>query len=218
MADTPHPLTVADEREAVRRCAQGDQESTGLLYDAYVARLYRYCLVRVGNETDAEDLAEEIFIKALEAIDRFEWRDLGSSERSPFGAWLFRIAHNHVASHHRRAAVRGPAFELPEWIADEDRGPAELAETQLTIEEVFALVEELPAAQREVIRLRFGAGLNVAETAEALDKRQSNVKVLQHKGVKRLRELLAAREAPEGETIRDDEPATAGSDGSRQAR
>lgn len=213
LADSPHPLTVAEEREHVRRCAEGDQESTGQLYDAYVARLYRYCLVRVGNETDAEDLAEEIFIKALGAIGRFEWRNLGSSDRSPFGAWLFRIAHNHVASHHRRQAVRGPSFEVPEWIPDEDRGPQELAETQLTIEEVFALVEELPDAQREVIRLRFGAGLNVAETAEALDKRQSNVKVLQHKGVKRLRELLAAQVASRG-----DEPAAVGSDRKRHLR
>ena len=102
--------------------------------------------------------------------------------------------------------MRGPSVEVPEWIPDEDRGPQELAETQLTIEEVFALVDELPEAQREVNRLRFGAGLNVAETAEALDKRQSNVKVLQHKGVKRLRELLAARAAESGE------PATAGAD------
>jgi RNA polymerase sigma-70 factor (ECF subfamily) len=195
LADSPQALTVAEEREHVRRCADGDQVATGLLYDAYVARLYRYCLARVGNETDAEDLAEEIFIKALGAIGGFEWRDLGSSERSPFGAWLFRIAHNHVASHHRRAAVRGPSFEVPEWVPDEDRGPAELAETQLTIEEVFALVDQLPEAQREVIRLRFGAGLNVAETAEALDKRQSNVKVLQHKAVKRLRNLVAAQAA-----------------------
>lgn len=218
MADMHHSLTIADEREAVRRCAEGDQQSTGLLYDAYVARLYRYCLTRVGNESDAEDLAEEIFIKALGAINRFEWRDLGSNERSPFGAWLFRIAHNQVASHHRRAAVRGPSFEVPEWIPDEDRGPAELAEIQLTIEEVFALVEELPDAQREVIRLRFGAGLNVAETAEALDKRQSNVKVLQHKAVKRLRQLLAAKMATSSEVNIDGEPAKAGSDRGQATR
>lgn len=198
LADTPQSLTVSDEREHVRRCAEGDQASTGALYDAYVARLYRYCLARVGNEADAEDLAEEIFIKALRAIGGFEWRDLGASDRSPFGAWLFRIAHNHVASHHRRASVRGPMSEVPEWIPDGNRGPAELAETQVTIEEVFRLVEELPEAQREVIRLRFGAGLNVAETAEALDKRQSNVKVLQHKAVKRLRQLLEEQTAGRG--------------------
>ena len=48
MADMHHSLTITDEREAVRRCAEGDQQSTGLLYDAYVARLYRYCLTPVS--------------------------------------------------------------------------------------------------------------------------------------------------------------------------
>ncbi len=192
----PNQLSVAVEREYVQRAAHGDLEAVGLLYDAYVTRLYRYCLARVGNETDAEDLAEEIFLKVLGAVDGFEWRDIGAGERSPFAAWLFRIAHNHVVSFHRRATVHrrvvkdDPGAEVPDWIADERRGPQDLAETQLTIEEVFDAVELLPEAQRDVIRLRFGAGLSVAETAEALGKQQGNVKVLQHKGVQRLKQIL----------------------------
>ena len=208
MAENSSSRAVADEREYVQRCADGDQEAAGLLYDVYVTRLYRYCLARVSNEADAEDLAEEIFLKALGAIDRFEWRDLGASDRSPFGAWLFRIAHNHVASHHHRVAVRGPMSEIPEWIPDGKRGPADLAETQITIEEVFKLVDQLPEAQREVIRLRFGAGLNIAETAEALDKRQGNVKVLQHKAVKRLRSMLMQEAATAAMSTSEIGPAT----------
>ncbi|MBT5774073.1 MAG: sigma-70 family RNA polymerase sigma factor [Dehalococcoidia bacterium] len=208
MAENSSSRAVADEREYVQRCADGDQEAAGLLYDVYVTRLYRYCLARVSNEADAEDLAEEIFLKALGAIDRFEWRDLGASDRSPFGAWLFRIAHNHVASHHRRVAVRGPMSEIPEWIPDGKRGPADLAETQITIEEVFKLVDQLPEAQREVIRLRFGAGLNIAETAEALNKRQGNVKVLQHKAVKRLRSMLMQEAATAAMSTSEIGPAT----------
>ena len=178
----------------------------GVLYDAYLARVYRYCLARVGNEADAEDLAEEIFLKVLGAIDGFEWRPLGNSERSPFAAWLFRIAHNHVVSFHRRAAVRGPSLELSESLRDERRGPQELAETKLSIEEVFEAVRELPDAQREVVLLRFGAGLTVAETAETLEKQQGNVKVLQHKGVQRLKRMLL--EAPELKAARTaEEPA-----------
>ena len=187
--------SVARERECVERSAHGDPDAVGSLYDAYVARLYRFCLARVGNESDAEDLAEEIFVKVLGAIGRFEWRPLGSGDRSPFAAWIFRIARNHVASFHRRAGVRGPSSEIPEGLPDQRPGPAELAETKLTIDEVFLLVSQLPPAQREVIELRFGAGLNVAETAQALGKQQANVKVLQHKGVTRLRELLAEQEA-----------------------
>lgn len=189
-------LSVEEERGHVGRAARGEQEAIGVLYDAYIARLYRYSLARVGTPEDAEDLAEEIFLKVLGAIDGFEWRDLGNSERSPFGAWIFRIARNHVASFHRRNATRGHSSEVPEWLEDGDRGPQELVETKLTILEVFNAVEQLPQAQREVIRLRFAAGLSVAETAAALDKQQTNVKVLQHKGVKRLKELLLEAAQP----------------------
>jgi len=194
-------LTVAEERAFVERAAHGDQRAIGRLYDVYVAPLYRFCLARVGNETDAEDLTEEIFLKVMRAVSRFEWRPLplgeGGEERSPFRAWIFRIARNHVVSHYRRTASRPTAGEVPEWIADDSRGPAELAELAMTVDEVFQAVEQLPQAQREVILLRFGSGLSVAETAEALDKNQTNVKVLQHKGVKKLKEILVeARQLP----------------------
>lgn len=210
-------LPVGQERALVERAGLGDQQAVGLLYDAYVEPLYRFCLSRVGNETDAEDLAEEIFIKVMRAVSGFEWRPLGPpiaggsgdgaadaaaaggtadqvEERSPFRAWLFRIARNHIVSHYRRTALRTTVGEVPDWIADGQRGPAELAETSLTIREIFVAVEQLPPAQREVIQLRFGAGMTVAETAEALEKHETNVKVLQHKGIKRLKEILAAQD------------------------
>ena len=67
-------LSPEEERSLVDRAKAGENEALGRLYDAYVARLYRYCLTRVGDETEAEDLTEEIFLKVLGAIDRFEWR------------------------------------------------------------------------------------------------------------------------------------------------
>ena len=186
------------ERELVDRARRGEQEAMGLLYDAYLPRLYRYCLKRVGNELDAEDLAEEVFLRVLRSIDGFEWRPTSDGQRIPFGAWLFRIARNHVASHHRRAHVRRESAGLPDGVGeslpDDRRGPLEIVEMQSTVAEVFDLVHELPEAQREVVLLRFAAGLTVAETAEALGKRQGNVKVLQHKGIKRLKELLLSPE------------------------
>lgn len=209
-----HGLSISIERDAVQRAAQGDQEAVGQLYDAYVEPLFRFCVARVGNETDAEDLTEEIFLKVIRSIDGFEWRPLGRAdgnpaehdeeERSPFRAWLFRIARNHVISHYRRQSTRKSDGEVPEWLPDDALGPAELAERAVTIEEVFAVVEALPAAQREVIQLRFGAGLSIAETAEALDKQQTNVKVLQHKGIKRLKELLEAAQAAQDEKRNDE--------------
>ena len=189
-------LSPEEERSLVDRAKAGESEALGRLYDAYVARLYRYCLTRVGDETEAEDLTEEIFLKVLGAIDRFEWRPGAEGQRIPFGAWIFRIARNEVASFQRRVAARPRRAEFSDLVAerlrDEGRGPQELAETKLTIEEVFRVVRQLPEAQRDVILLRFASGLSVKETAESLGKNVPNVKVLQHKGVQRLREVLTA--------------------------
>ena len=169
-APSPENLAIDAERHFVERAARGDQRAVGALYDHYVGPLYRFCLARVGNETDAEDLTEEIFLKVIRSVGGFEWRPLprgeSGEERSPFRAWLFRIARNHVVSHYRRTAARPTAGEVPEWIEDDRRGPQEMAELALTVEEVFAAVQDLPQAQREVILLRFGSGLTVAETAE----------------------------------------------------
>ena len=192
----PFGLSPEEERSLVDRARTGESEALGRLYDAYVARLYRYCLTRVGDETEAEDLAEDIFLKVLGAIERFEWRPAADGQSIPFGAWLFRIARNEVASFQRRSAARPAPAELSEQIRDLRRGPQELTETKLTIEEVFRAVRELPEAQREVILLRFASGLSVAETAAALGKNQPNVKVLQHKGIRRLRPLFSSPPEP----------------------
>jgi RNA polymerase sigma-70 factor (ECF subfamily) len=194
-------LELSHERALVARAASGDGEAVGSLYDAYVTQVYRYCLGRVRHVADAEDLTEEIFLKVIGAIEGFEWRPLGESERSPFRAWLFRIAHNHVISFHRRAAARGMSTELSESLRDERRGPQELTETKLTIAEVLDAVRELPEAQRDVILLRFVSGLSVAETADVLNKQQTNVKVLQHKGIQKLKRVLDAERVSAGTPV-----------------
>ncbi len=189
-------LSLNEERALVLRASEGEAHAVGQLYDLYMVQVYRYCLGRVRNPADAEDLTEEIFLKIIGAIEGFEWRTLGDSDRSPFRSWIFRIAHNHVVSFHRRAAARGSTTELTETLRDERRGPQELTETKIAIEEVMDYVRQLPEAQRDVILLRFVSGLSVAETAEVLDKQQTNVKVLQHKGVQRLKRLLQPAETP----------------------
>jgi RNA polymerase sigma-70 factor (ECF subfamily) len=141
-------------------------------------------LARTGNVGDAEDLTEEVFIRVLDALGRFEWRE------APFSAWLFRIAHNAIISHQRRDGARGRLAPLSPTLPMNTLGPEETVEARLTLDEVMRATENLPEAQRQVIALRFGAGLSVAETARALGKGEGNVKVIQHKAIAKLRELL----------------------------
>ena len=173
-----------DERLIVDGARNGSEQALSELYTLYFPRVYRYILARTGNTYDAEDLAEEVFIRVLEAIERFEWRE------APFSAWLFRIAHNAVISQRRKEGARGRSAQLADGLATESTGPDELVESRLTLNAIMAAAEKLPEAQRQVIAFRFAAGLSVAETARAMGKGEGNVKVIQHKAIVKLREMM----------------------------
>ena len=120
VVDESRPLgpTVSRRRESsayVRRLValakQGDGRAFEELYLLYVDRVYNYLHLSVGNRHDAEDLTNQTFIKMLESIDRFVWR------QAPFSAWLFRIAHN-LAMDHFRAGRRWQPEETPPEAAD----------------------------------------------------------------------------------------------------
>jgi RNA polymerase sigma-70 factor (ECF subfamily) len=172
------------ERLMVDAARAGDERALTELYQTYFPRVYRYILARTGNTYDAEDLTEDVFIKVLEALDRFQWRE------APFSAWLFRIAHNALISQRRKQTARGPTSQLNDGLSADSAGPEELVESRLAINEVMAAAQTLPEAQRQVIALRFAAGLSVAETARAMGKGEGNVKVIQHKAIAKLREMF----------------------------
>jgi len=175
------------ERLIVDAARTGDEAALSELYSLYFPRVYRYILARTGNPYDAEDLAEEVFMKVLEAIDRFQWRE------APFSAWLFRIAHNALISQRRKDGVRGRSGPLSDGLALDSQSPDEMVENRLALNEIMEAAQKLPEAQRQVITLRFAAGLSVAETARAMNKGEGNVKVIQHKAIAKLRESVRSK-------------------------
>jgi RNA polymerase sigma-70 factor (ECF subfamily) len=175
---------VEGERAIVDAARAGDESALAELYNLYFPRVYRYILARMGNPYDAEDLTEEVFLRVLDAIERFQWRE------APFSAWLFRIAHNAVVSQRRKEGARGRSSPLSEALPMDSQGPEEVVENWLALNEIMRAAETLPEAQRRVISLRFAAGLSVAETARAMSKGEGNVKVIQHKAIAKLREML----------------------------
>ena len=180
-------LDAHGERALVDAAKAGDEAALAELYSLYFPRVYRYILARMGNPYDAEDLTEEVFLRVLDAIGRFQWRE------APFSAWLFRIAHNAVISQRRKEGARGRSSPLSEALPVDSQGPEEMVENRLALNEIMKAAETLPEAQRRVISLRFAAGLTVAETARAMGKGEGNVKVIQHKAIAKLRVMLAQR-------------------------
>ncbi|MCH7523329.1 MAG: sigma-70 family RNA polymerase sigma factor [Chloroflexi bacterium] len=184
---------VHGERAIIDAAIAGDEAALAELYNLYFPRVYRYILARMGNPFDAEDLTEEVFLRVLDAIGRFQWRE------APFSAWLFRIAHNAVISQRRKEGARGRSSPLSEALPVDSQGPEEMVANRLALNEVMRAADTLPEAQRRVIGYRFAAGLTVAETARAMGKGEGNVKVIQHKAIAKLREMLTQRPKVHGE-------------------
>jgi len=175
------------EESLVQRAKRGEPEAFEQLYEANFDRIYRYLCLKMRNRADAEDMTQQVFLKALESVGSFHWRGVS------FSAWLFRIAHNQAVDHFR---TKGKQMTLP---LDETRSasmadldPVALAEQKLRIEELAVACQRLSEAQREVISLRFAGGLSVAETAKAMGKSEGAVKVLQHDAIVKLRRILSA--------------------------
>lgn len=173
-----------DEQAVVDAAQEGDQTALSALYDHYFPRVYRYVATRLSSTEDAEDVTTEIFLRIIENLRSFTWRGL------PFGAWVFRIARNEVVSHVRRQKVRTATAQLTEAIQDPSPDHVDTIVTAFTVATVREAAEKLPEAQRQVIALRFGAGLSVAETAKSLGKTENNVKVLQHKAIAKLQIMV----------------------------
>ena len=181
---TPAGGLVLSQVDLLAAAAQeGDLGAFGQIYEAYFDRVARYVFTRVGNWTEAEDLAGEVFLKALQGLAAY------TPTGVPFSAWLFRIAHNQVVDHLRRRARR-PSQELNEQLPLTDPPPDDQVAQRLTLEAVHRAMEGITEAQRRVIGLRFASELSIAETAQVMGKKEGAIKALQHSAIQAIRKRL----------------------------
>ena len=176
------------EEDLVRRAQRREPEAFGQLYEENFDRIYRYVVLRVRNQADAEDITQQVFLKALEKIGSYRWRGM------PFASWLFRIAHNMVVDYWKKKSREKVTAVAPEEIdqvaAPSLNDPATLAELKFDMKQLAVACEKLSDGQREIISLRFAGGLSVAESAKVMGKSEGAVKVLQHAALVKLRRIL----------------------------
>ncbi len=153
------------------------------LYEEYYDKIARYIYVRIGDKSESEDLASEVFLKALKAIKSY--RDSGP----PMQAWLFKIAHNIVVDHLRKVSrVKTISIDSIEIVDDND--PADITEKKIEMEKVGAAMEQLTEDQREVIRLRFFGRLTSKEAATVMSKTDGAIREMQRAALEKLRLVL----------------------------
>ena len=163
--------------------AKRDRRRFGELYELHFERVYAFIGRRVRDRAAAQDLTADVFRKALEGLDRFEWRG------APFSTWLFRIASNAIANDRQRAARETTGSDL-----DAEKGSAPgVGDSIENRAALYRFVRDLPDDQRRVIQLRFAEEKGIAEIAEAIGRTEGAVKQLQYRAIQSLRERMGER-------------------------
>ncbi len=168
----------------VGQAQAGDAAAFGGLYDLYAPRVYRFLVARVHEPADAEDLLQQVFIKVVEALPRYQVRGM------PWSAWLFRIARNVVVDFVRADRHTEP-IEHAAGRHDERLDPAAQLELAGSQSRVRAALDALTPEQRDVVIYRFFADLSISEIALVTGKREGAIRALQFRALGTLRTMLA---------------------------
>ena len=172
-----------DDREAIEACRQGEREAFDRLVERYQRDVYRLCYRYGNNHQDANDMAQEAFLKAYRALSRFRGD-------SAFSTWLYRIAVNTCLNF--RAARRAPQEELSEHLADGGTGVAERMQEDERSAQVRKAVARLPEKQRATLILKIYHDLTHEEVARVLGASVGTVKANLFHALGNLRKLMGA--------------------------
>jgi len=176
-------LPRESEREAIEACRRGEREAFDRVVLRYQRDVYRLCYRYVNNHEDANDLAQEVFLKAWRAIGRFRGE-------SSLRTWLYRIAVN--ACLNFRALRRPTADELPEAVPDPQPGVLARVESDDQARRVREAVSRLPERQRATLILKVYHELTHEEVAEALGSSVGTAKANLFHALGNLRRLMSA--------------------------
>jgi len=176
---------VQDEESLIRRAQQHDEMALTQIYEENFDKIYRYIVLKIGDRTEAEDMAQQVFLNAFKSISSYK------SKGNPISSWLFRIAHNQMVDYFRKKSKRA-TVPLEETLVGGGDDPRLEAERKIAVEQLVRATGKLTGAQREVISLRFAGELSVAQVAGIMGKSEGAIKALQHSAIISLRKILAA--------------------------
>lgn len=164
------------ESTLAERSRAGDSDAFAELYRRYLTPVYRFIFRRVGGDiAAAEDLTSQVFLEALNSLS-------GYRERGQFAAWLFTIARRRLADRYRRPGMNS-LEDVPEALL----GIADGLEQREDLQRLKQLLTALDDEKRELLQLRFSAGLSFANMAAVLGRKEAAVKMSFYRVLERLR-------------------------------
>lgn len=172
-------MSEFNESRALIRLQELDPQVIGSIYDQYFSEVYRYVRYRTGDDSTAEDIASEVFLRLLEAVKKKQGP--GSSLKG----WLIATASNAVNDHLRRR-YRRPESDLSDSLPDHGSSVSAQVDAREERQVVQTAYAQLTDEQQHVLALRFGQGYSLEETAVHLKKNVNAVKALQFRALSAL--------------------------------
>jgi RNA polymerase sigma-70 factor (ECF subfamily) len=174
------------EQQLIRHAQEGDKQAIGELYRAHVDVIYRYIWARVRDDSLAEDLTAQVFLKALEGLPTYQ------PSGKPFVAWLYRIAYARIVDHWRKLERR-VEVPLEETLPAREPRPEELLEFEADWVTAMELLAQLTDDQQDVVILRFIGEMSLADVAQTVGKTVGATKALQYRALATLARMLEER-------------------------
>ncbi len=182
------PSLHRNEKDLVELARQGSTAAFGEIYNRNVSLVYRYAYTLLGSRSDAEDVTAETFLRALQAIKRYRWTG------RPVSSWLLTIARNQARNQLRRKHLAKDKSQLAPVSTLSDPTEARFTHGVAT-RELRQAIATLSPLERDVIILRFVLDLGYPRVAQVVGKSVDNVRVIQHRALRKLREKLARAES-----------------------
>jgi len=177
---------LEDEQKLVKQAQDGEVEAFGLLYDHYLPKIYRFVLLKVSYREDAEDLSHQAFLKAWENINQYDFQGYS------FGSWLYRIARNVTIDHYRSLRSETSTENIKEIAIESVL--LESLDLKAQWKELSNGIKQLKEIEQDVLIMRFVEELSIKETAEAIEKSEGAVKLIQHRAINNLKKLVGKNE------------------------
>jgi RNA polymerase sigma-70 factor (ECF subfamily) len=188
--DTVYPIGTSNIASSLpekiktllEKAKTGEDAAFSQLYELYFEKIYRFAFYRVGHKEVAEDLTEDVFIKAFNSLHSL-------SKDSSFESWLYQIARNKVIDYYRSKRLIMPIDEI-ENLIEYETNLVDIVNLKIEQKLLLKLIKELAPEQQVVIKLKFFEDLPNNQIAELLHKTEGAIRVVQHRAITKLRELI----------------------------
>lgn len=174
-----------EEKSIIERAIRGDSSAFGLLYDAYHTQIYRFVYLKVSHPEEAEDITHQVFLSA--------WQNMPSyhDKGFPFSSLLYQIARNKVIDYYRTKRTTTDIEDLNEAeIPHQEATLEDTLHSQFQLKTVTNAMQQLKQEYQDIIIMRYIEELTPSEVAHILKKPEVTVRVLQHRAIKKLKDIL----------------------------